>query len=95
MDFTFDSFFEIHRSAHNEMLSVPVYVVPNPATRVRKLPSNIRNNNPDFLASIASVQTSTNLRNDFELTVDTLQSTIRATKITTTQKQRIYTLTGG
>ena len=56
------------------------YVVPNPATRVRKLLSNIRSNNPALLASIASVQISTTLRNEFEQTVDTLQSAIRATK---------------
>ena len=71
------------------------YVVPNPATRVRKLLSNIRSNNPALLASIASVQTSTTLRNDFEQTVDILQSAIRATKITTTRKQKVSALTGG
>ena len=60
------------------------YVVPNPATRVHKLLSNIRSNNPSLLASIASVQTSTTLRNDFEQTVDTIQSEIRATKVMTT-----------
>ena len=80
---TFDCFVEIHRSAHNEMLSVPDYVIPNPATRVRKLLSNIRSNNSTLLASIASVQTSTTLINDFDQTVDTLQSSIRVTKITT------------
>ena len=53
------------------------YVVPNPETRVRKLISNIRRINPALLASIASVQTSTTLRNDFEQTVDTLQSAIK------------------
>ena len=77
------------------MLSVPDYVVPNPATRVRKLLSNIRSNNPTILTSIESVQTSTTLRNDFEKTVDTLQSAIRETKITTSLKQRISALTGG
>ena len=71
------------------------YVVPNPATRVRNLLSNIRSNNPALLTSIASDQTSTTLRNDFEQTVDTLQSAIRATKTTTTRKQRISALTGG
>ena len=71
------------------------YVVPNPATRVRTLLSNIRSNNTALLASIASVQTSTTLRNDIDQTMDTLQSEIRATKITTTQKQRIFDLTGG
>ena len=71
------------------------YVVPNPATRVCKLLSNIRSNNPALFVSIASVQISTTLRNYFELTVDTLQLAIKATKITTTQKQRIPTLTGG
>ena len=91
LKFTFDRFVEIHRSAKNDMLSVPDYVVPNPATRVRKLPSNIRGNNPTLLTSIASVQTWTTLRNDFEKTVDTLQSSIRAT----TRKQRISALTGG
>ena len=35
------------------------YIAPNPATRVRKLLSDIRSNNPSLLASIASVQTST------------------------------------
>ena len=65
------------------------YVVPNPATRVRKLLSNTRSNNPALLISISSVQTSTTLRNDFEQTVDTLQSAIRAAKITTTRKQRM------
>ena len=35
------------------------------------------------------------LRNDFEKTVDTLQSEMRATKITTSQKQRISDLTEG
>ena len=35
------------------------------------------------------------LRNDFEKTVDTLQSAIRATKITKIRKQRISALTGG
>ena len=60
------------------------YVVPNPATRVRKLQSNIRSNNPALLASIASVETSTTLRNHFEQTLDTLQSVIIATKTTTT-----------
>ena len=77
------------------MRSVPDYVVPNPATRVRKLLSNTRSNNPTLLASIASFQTSTTLRNEFYQTVDTLQSEIRATKITTTHKQRIYALIGG
>ena len=71
------------------------YVVPNPAARVRKLLSNIRSNDTSFLASIASVQTSMTLRNYFEQTVDTLQSEIRATKITTTWKQSIYALKGG
>ena len=35
------------------------------------------------------------LRNDFKKTVDTLQSVIRATKTTTSKKQRIHALTGG
>ena len=95
LKFNFDRFFEIHRSTHNDVLLVPDYVVPNPATRVHKLLSNVRSNNPTLLASIASVQTSTAHRNDFEQTVDTLQSAIRATKITTSQKQRISALTGG
>ena len=77
------------------MLSVPDYVVPNPATRVHKSLPNIRSNNPSLLASIASVQKSTTLRNDFEQTVDTLQSGIRETKITKNRKQRISALTGG
>ena len=76
------------------MLSVPDYVVPNPATRVHKLLSNIKNNNPTLLASIASVQTSATLRNDFEQTVDTLQLKITATKIMTSRKQIISDLTG-
>ena len=62
---------------------------------MRKLLSNIRSNNTALLVSIASVQNSTTLRNDFEQTLDTLQSEIRATKITTTRKQRISYLTGG
>ena len=95
LKFTFDRFVEIHRSAHNDMLLVPDYVVPNPATRVRKLLSNTRSNNTALLASISSVQTLTTIKNDFEQTVDTLQSAIRATKITTTRKQRISDLTGG
>ena len=57
LKFTFDCFVKIHRSAHNYMLLVPKYVVPNPATRVRKLLSNIKINNPTLLASIVSVQT--------------------------------------
>ena len=65
LKFTFDRFGEIHRSTHNNMLLVPDYVAPNPATRVRKLLLNIRSNNPTLLASIASVQTSMTLRNDF------------------------------
>ena len=77
------------------MLSVPDYVVPNPATRVRKLLTNIRSNNPTLLASIANVQTSATLRNDFELTVDTLQSAVRVTKIAASRKHRISALTGG
>ena len=85
----------MHRSAHNYMISVPDYVVPNPATRVHKLLSIIRSNNPTLLASIASFQTSTTLINDFEQTVDTLQLSIRSTKIMTTRKQRISALTGG
>ena len=44
LKFTFDCFVEIHRYAHNNMLSLPDYVVPNPATRARKLLSNIRSN---------------------------------------------------
>ena len=74
------------------MLLVPDYVDPKPATRVLKLLSNIRINNRTVLASIASVQTSTTLRNDFKQTVDTLQSAIRTTKITTSQKQIISAL---
>ena len=58
-----------------------------------KLLSNIRSNNPTLPASIASVQTSTTLRNEFEQTVDTLQLTIRKKKITTSRKQRISALT--
>ena len=77
------------------MISIPDYVFPNPATRVRKLLSNVRSNNPTLLASIASVQTSTTFINDFEKTVETLQSEIRATKITISRKQRISTLIGG
>ena len=77
------------------MLSVPDYVVPNPATRVRKLLSNIRSNNPTLLELIASVQTSTTLRNDFKQTLGTLELAIRATKITKGQKQRISAFTGG
>ena len=73
LKFTFDRFVEIHRSTHNDMLLVHDYVVPNPATRVHKLLSNIRSNNPSLLTSIASAQTSTTLSNDFEQTVDTLQ----------------------
>ena len=42
LKFTFDRFFKMHISAHNKMIPVPDYVVPNPATRVRKLLSNIR-----------------------------------------------------
>ena len=37
LNFTFDRFVEIHRSAHNDMLLVPDYVVPKPETRVCKL----------------------------------------------------------
>ena len=77
------------------MLLVHDYVLPNPATRVCKILSNIRSNNPTLLASIASVQTSTTLRNDFEQTVDTLQLAIRATNITTSRKQRISALKRG
>ena len=62
---------------------------------MRKLLSNIRGNNKTLLSSITSVQTLKTLRNDFDKKVDTLQSAIRATKITTTRKQRIYALTGG
>ena len=69
--FPFNHFVEIHRSAHNNMLSVHDYVVPNPETRVRKLLSNIRSNNPTLLTSIASVQNSLTLRNDLEQIVDT------------------------
>ena len=94
-NFTFDHFVEIYRSAHNNMLLVPDYVVPNHATRVRKVLSNTRSNNPTLLASIASVQTSTTLRNDFQKTVDTLQLEIRATKKTTSRKQRISALAEG
>ena len=36
LKFTFTRYVEIHRSAHNDMLSVPNYVVPNESTRVRK-----------------------------------------------------------
>ena len=74
---------------------VPNYVVPNPSTRVRKLLSSISSNNLTLLVSISSVQTSTTLIIYFEQTVDTLQSAIRATKITTSQKQRFFSLTGG
>ena len=95
LKFTFDRFLEIHRSAHNSMLSVPDYVVPNSATRVRKLISNIRSNNPTLLVLIASVQTSMTLINDLEKTVDTLQSAIRATEMKISRKQRIFALTGG
>ena len=77
------------------MLSVPDYVFPNPTTRMRKLLSNIKSNNPALLTSIEIVQASTTLINDLEQTVYTLQSAIRATKITTTQKQRISDLKGG
>ena len=77
------------------MLSVPDNVFSNPATRVRKLLSNISRNNLALLASIESVQTKTTLRYDFEQRVDTLQSAIIATKITTTRKQRVSALTGG
>ena len=72
LKFDFCRFFKIHRSAHNDMLLVPDYVLPNPATRVRKLLSNIKSNNPTLLASIESFQTSTTLRIDFKQTVDTL-----------------------
>ena len=95
LKFSFDRFVEIHRSAHNDMLSVPNFVVPNPATRVRKLLSNIRSTNPKLLASIASVETSAILRNDFEQAVDTLQAAIRSMKVSTARKQRISALTGG
>ena len=77
------------------MLSVPKFIAPNPATRVRKLLTNIRSTNPTLLASIASIQTSIVLRNDFEQTVDILQSAIRDTKITTTRKQMNSALAGG
>ena len=50
LKFTLERFFKIHRYAHNDMLSIPDYVVPNPAKRVRKLPSNTRSNNPTLLA---------------------------------------------
>ena len=46
LKFTFEIFVEIHRSAHNNMLLVPDYVVPNPATIVRKLLPNTRSFNP-------------------------------------------------
>jgi len=77
------------------MLSVPNYIAPNPATRVRKLLSNIRSTNPTLLAALACVQTSPTLRNDFELTVDTIQSAVRASKVSNNRKQRISALTGG
>ena len=93
--FTFDRFVEIHIPAHNDMLLVPDYVFPNPATRVRKLLLNIRSNNPTLLGSITSVQTSTTFRNDFDQTVDTLQSEIRAKNMMKNRKQRISALTGG
>ena len=73
LKFTFDRFVKIDRSAHNNMILVPDCVVPNLATRVRKLLSNVRSNNPTLLVFIASVQTSTTLRNHFEQIVDTLQ----------------------
>ena len=95
LKFTFDRFVEIHISDHIDMPLVPNYVVPNPSTRVRKLLSSISSNNLTLLVSIASVQTSTTLIIYFEQTVDTLQSAIRATKITTSQKQRFFSLTGG
>ena len=95
LKFTFDQFVEIHRSAHNDMLSVPNFIAPNPATRVRKLLTNIRSTNPSLLAAIASIQTSAILRNDFELTVDTIQSAVRAHKVSNSRKQRISALTGG
>ena len=93
LNFTFDRFLELHRSAHNDMLSVLNYIAPNPATRVRKLFTNFRSTNPTLLASIASVQTSTLLRNEFEQAVDALQSAVRTTNITISLKQRISALT--
>ena len=75
------------------MLSIPNYIAPNPATHVRKLFTNFRSTNPTLLASIASVQTSTLLRNDFEQAVDALQSAVRTTNITISRKQRISALT--
>ena len=86
---------EIHRSVHNDMLSIPDYVVSNESTRVRKLLTNIKSTNPILLASIASVQTSATLQNNFEQAVDTLQSAVCTTKVTIARKQRISALTGG
>ena len=57
LKFPFDRFVEIYRSVENNMISVPDYFVPKPATRVSKLLSNIRSNNPTLLVSITSVQT--------------------------------------
>ena len=62
---------------------------------MRKLLSNISINNPTLLASISGVQTSTTLRSNFEQTVDTIQSPIRATNIMIIPKQIIYALIGG
>ena len=81
--FTFNPFVKVYRSTQNDMLSVPDYVVFNPATRVRKSLPNIRSNNPTLLTSIESVNTTTTLINDSEQTVHTLQSEIRVTNITT------------
>ena len=43
LEFTFSRSVEIHRSAHNDMLSVPNCAVPNESTRVRKLLINSYN----------------------------------------------------
>ena len=77
LKFTLYRFVKIYRSAHDDMLSFRDYAVPNPATRVRKVLSNIRSNNQTLLASITSVQTSTTIRNDFGQILDTIQSANR------------------
>lgn len=76
------------------MLSVPNYVVPNPATRIRKLFTNISSKNTTLLDLITNVQTSQVLLNDFKQAVDTIQFDVHATKLVVSCKQRISTLTG-
>ena len=89
VNFTFKTYVVIHRDAFDEMSNADNYTTPDGATRVRVLLSNISSKCPALCVAIASIRALPVLSDDFEDTVDQLNTAVTRTNMGKKNNRRI------